>query len=433
MSAYFEDLWELQHALDGTELDYYGTLEDEQHNDPNVSVEDEERRQRYQDREMRKLSVRHEIERWNERGWEPPAPKSGHQRGEDKSPHPDQPKGQAGSSSAPKDVEKQDARQLPSWARKILAVADQIELENETVKRHKIPGARLDRDGQGHQQYIATQQHLQDFQMGIHQQQPQDVPSDMHNGSQGDPHALHQQQNEQLEDVRSPASSNGSSETVVPWVEEHSSNEEDGPAKCLKNRTRRKGKGKVTNGDVATQEVVASNEIMDTKSGHEVAEREIMREIEIDQPKLDVVRHQEVAARASPAQREGKPPKAGQDPAQSKKLERKQQQKAATETRRKQRQEKRQEEKKQKMMEERRAEEKRREEDEGFWQWLRERQLANPNATVASLSKERYLKEARQQKEQEAREARRKKQREERAAASQDTKAYDQGDGDQKF
>ena len=417
MSDYFEDLRELQHAIDGTEIVYQESSEVEQHDDPNLSIEREEQRQKLHAREMRKLAARHEIERWNERSWVPLVPERDHRRVGDESPHPEQLDQQHGASSAQGAVEEQDPRMLPSWARKILAVADRIELENETVKKHNIHRGRLVKDGQGHRQYLATQQNLQDFQTGSHQQQPNDSQSNTRNGSQTDPQALQQQQNEQIEEVRSPASSDESTETVVPWVEEQRIDKEDGAADDSEKRTRRKGKGKATNDAIEAQEVLASNGIIGVERGDEAAEREVMRQTEIGQPKLDGVRHQEVAARASPTDQEEPPLKAGQDRAQSDKLERKQQQKAAAELRKKQRLERRQEAKRQKMMEERKAEEERKEEDEGFWQWLTERQLANPNSTIASLSKERYLKEARQRKEREAREARRKKQREERTAA----------------
>ena len=424
MSAYFEDLRELQHAIHRTELVYQETLEDQQHRDRKESTEREERQQKLRDREMRKLAARHEIERWNERGWDPPAPQSGHHPVKDESLHPNQPEGQDEASSAQGAVEEQDARMLPSWARKILAVADRIEFENETVENHKIHRRRLDKDGQGHQKYLATQQHLRGLQTGSHQQLPRETRSDTRNGNQEDPQALQQQLNEQFENVRSPASSNGSTETVVADVDEHRSDEEDGAADNLKKETRRSGKGKALDDNPKNQEALASNETTGKESAHGAAESRVVQQTELDRPVLvtkdtpDEVRDWDIVAQVSPAQRQGSPPKAGLDPAQSEKLERKQQQKAATELRKKQRQEKRKEEKRQKMMEERRAEEDKKKEDEGFWQWLKERQLANPNATVASLSKERYLREAKQKKEQEAREARRKRQREERAAIS---------------
>lgn len=424
MSAYFEDLRELQHAIHRTELDYQGTLEGQQHNDRNEWTEREERHQKLRDREMRILAARHEIERWNERGWEPPVPGSGHQPVKDESLHPDQPEGQDGASSAQGAVEEHDARMLPSWARKMLAVADRIEFENETVEKQKIHRTGLDKDGQGHQQYLAAQQLLQGFRMETHQQRPKDGRSDTRNGNQEGPQALQQQQNEHLEEIRSPASSNGSSDTVIPWVEEHGSGEEDDAAGHLKKRTRGNGKGKDFVGDSESEEALTSNGTMGRKSVHGEVERPVTQETKVDRPVLDMEqrpnapRQREVVLQASLASREGMLPNAGKDPAQSDKLERKQQQKAAAELRKKQRHEKRKEEKRQKMLEERRAEEEKKKEDERFWQWLKERQLANPNATVASLSKERYLREAKQKKEQEAREARRKRQREERAAIS---------------
>ena len=432
MSAYFEDLWELQHAIHRTELDYHGTLKSQQHNDRNAFAEHEERPQKYRDREMRKLAARYEIERWGERGWEPPVPQSGPQPVKVKrtqpvkikSPYPEQLEEQDRASSVQRDVAKQDTRMLPSWARKVLAVADRIEFENETVKKHKIHPRRLDKNGQGHQQYIATLQHLESFQMGSCQQQSNDSRSDTRNGSQEDPQVLHQHQNEQFEEVRSPASSIGSAETIVPGVERQRNDEDDGAVDGLEVRTTRSGKSEATGGKPESKAALASNGITGKTSDHGTAERRVKQDTEVDRPVVvtdyrpDAVIHQEVPALAAPAERQELPPKAGQDPAQSEKLERKQQQKAATELKKKQRQEKRQEAKRQQMIEERRAEEERKKEDEGFWQWLREKQLANSNATVASLSKERYLREAKQKREREAREARRKIQREGRTTAA---------------
>lgn len=409
MSGYLEDLWDLQHAIHGTEPDV------EQHNHLNESIDRAERRRA---REIRKLAARHEIERWNERDKGPSVPERGPQPDDNGRAHPDNSEGQEGASSAPGDSQNQDPCLLPSWARKMLAVANQIELENDDLKKHKIHRGRLDKDGQGHQQYLATQQHLRDFQKGSHRKTPKDSRPTMRHGSAADPQAFLEQQIKPFEEVESPVSSTGSIATVVPRAQEQGSDEEDGAADKMREVTRRGSKGKAKRGNIKRQKALTSNGVEATTSIHGVAEHEVMQESEIDQPKPNEARHQEVVAQASPAEREELPPKVGQDKAQNQKLERKQKQKAATEARRKRRQGKKQEAKRQKTIEEQRAEEERKKDDENFWQWLRERQLANPEATVTSLSKEQYIKEARQKKERDAKEARR-KQREERAAASQ--------------